>query len=153
MTRVCEKCGTPIPWGAPQCVECRSYTHWRSRLATFGIVVGGGTVLVVIASLLWVWLAKPPEELRAASEVRQFLSEIANSSAGRFVRGAGRCKPEFAVALCVQTTPEFDSLDRTARREAASVIASTWRSVADISPERLVFVDANGSVNDPLGGQ
>jgi hypothetical protein len=151
MARVCEKCGAPIPWGAPQCVECRSYTHWRSRLATLGIAIGAGTVVVVIASMLWVWLVKPPAELRAAAEVQQFLADIAKSDAGRFVRGAGRCKPEVAVALCVQTTREFDSLDDRARRKAAAAIASAWRSVAEISPERVVFVGADGSINDSLG--
>ncbi len=150
MARACKECGAAIPWGAPQCVGCGSYTLWRSRLATFGIVVGGGTVVVVILSLARVWFFNPPEPVRAAGEVQRFLNQVAGSEFRRFVGGAGRCKAEIAEALCVQTTPELESLDPSAQAEAKAALTATWRTLARSNPAQLVFVDSKGNVQPAI---
>lgn len=149
MARACKECGAAIPWGAPQCVGCGSYTLWRSRLASFGIAVGAGTVVVVILSLARVWFFNPPEPVRAAGEVQRFLNQVSASEQGRFVGGAGRCKAEIADALCVQTTAELEALAPSSQAEARAALTATWQAIAESSPERIVFVDSTGSVQLP----
>jgi predicted nucleic acid-binding Zn ribbon protein len=57
--RSCGRCGTPIPWGVPQCPTCGAWTVWRQRLASFGLLIGAGTVLALLAVLVWIWLHMP----------------------------------------------------------------------------------------------
>jgi hypothetical protein len=147
--RSCRECGAAIPWGAPQCVACGSYTLWRDRLATFGIAVGAGTVLVVLASLAWVWLAPPPEAVRAAGEVQELLRRIDASDLHGLVAGAGRCKPEVADALCVQTTAAFDAASEERRAAARAEITAVWRTISTTGSPEVVFVDAAGNVAPP----
>lgn len=147
--RVCGKCGAAVPWGAPQCVACGSYTLWRDRLASFGIAVGAGTVLVVLASLAWVWLAPPPDAVRAAAEVQELLRRIETSELRGLVAGAGRCKPEIADTLCVQTTAAFDAASEERRAAARAEITAAWRSIATTGSPAVVFVDAAGQVAPP----
>jgi hypothetical protein len=54
--RTCPHCAAAIPWGVPQCPGCGAWTVWRRWLATFGIVVGAGTVLALLAVLIWMAL-------------------------------------------------------------------------------------------------
>ncbi len=151
MARNCKKCGTKIPWGAPQCVSCGAYTHWRSRLATLGIVIGGGTVFVVIVSLARVWLISPPERVRASAEVQEFLEQVAGSDQRHLIGGAGRCKAEIADALCVQATAEFADLDELEQARARDRLADRWQAIAEANPASLVFVSPNGELFGPLG--
>lgn len=144
--RSCKECGAAIPWGAPQCVDCGSYTHWRDRLATFGFAVGAGTVLVVIASLAWVWLAPPPAPVRATGEVQELLSRVAESDLQPFIAGAGRCREEIADALCVQITAELRDLGETERSRVLNQVTAIWGSIAEVSPSRVVFVDLRGEL-------
>lgn len=146
MARACMECGTAVPWGAPQCVSCGAYTHWRSRLATLGITIGGGTVLVVVASLLRVYLVAPPDRVQAGAEVQEFLERVADSEDRSLIAGAGRCKQSVAEALCVQTTPDFTSLAAEQRAAARARWTEAWRSIAVTNPEALVLVDPTGQV-------
>ncbi len=146
MARVCKQCGAQIPWGTPQCIECRSYTHWRSWLAMFGIVLGAGTVVVLFAALARVWFAEPPPAVRASAEVQRFLREVGRSEQAGHIGGAGRCKPEIAEALCVQVTEELERLDTESRVAAKRSLAARWKSIAAVNPARLVFVTSAGEV-------
>lgn len=146
MARRCKQCGAAILWGAPQCVACGSYTFWRSRLATLGLVIGAGTVLVVVASLARLWLLAPPAQVRAAGEVQEFLQRVADSPQRDLVAGAGRCKPEIADALCVQTTAAFADLSAERRAAARNDLTALWRSVAEAAPKNLLLVDEHGTV-------
>jgi len=65
--RFCRVCGARVPWGTPQCVECRAHTGWQRLLAGFGILVGAGTAVAVIATIARVWLMAPPPEVLAAA--------------------------------------------------------------------------------------
>lgn len=144
--RSCKECGAAVPWGAPQCVDCGSYTHWRDRLATFGFAVGAGTVIVVIVSLAWVWLAPPPESVQAAGEVQELMNRVDEADLGPFIAGAGRCKPEIADALCVQVTAELDGLGESQLERVRREVTVLWESIAEVSPPRVVFVDPRGEL-------
>lgn len=118
-----------------------------------GLVIGAGTVLVVIASLARVWFFTPPEQVRAAAEVQEFLRRVAESEHRPLVAGAGRCKAEIADALCVQTTLEFADLDEQRQSLATAALAEMWRSVAEANSAAIVFVDWRGVVaNYPARG-
>lgn len=154
VARRCPKCGAAVPWGAPQCVECGGYTHWRSRLATFGLLVGAGTALVVVVSLLRLWLGTPPDELRAAAEVQDFLRRVALSEHASLVAGGGRCKPSIADALCVQTTAEYAALAPQRRADVRRWLQELWAATAAAAPNAMVFVDAAGALDGaPPGDQ
>ncbi len=146
MPRNCENCGTKIPWGVPQCVECGSFTHWRSRLASMGIAIGGGTVLVVVASIAWVRLASPPKPMRAAAEVQELLRRIGESADHALIGGAGHCKTDVANALCVQTTEAYLDLAPDTRQQARQRVRRTWKSIAELNPNAVVFVGPDGTL-------
>ncbi len=146
MARSCKECGTAVPWGAPNCVNCGAYTHWRNRLATMGIVIGFGTVIVVFASLARVWLLPQPLQVQTSTEIQDFLDRVGQSDDHLFVSGAGRCKAEIAQALCVQTTRSLESTTPATQAEARQRLRSTWHSIAMVGPRELVFVDSNGGV-------
>ncbi len=149
MARHCPQCGAAIPWGAPQCVDCGGYTLWRSRLATLGIAIGGGTVIAVLATLAWVSLMSPPAELRASAEVSDLMQRLEGSADAPLVAGAGRCKPEVADALCIQLTAAAAELNPLERERALQRIADTWSRIANLNPAATVFVAADGTILSP----
>jgi hypothetical protein len=115
-------------------------------LATLGITIGGGTVLVVVASLLRVYLVAPPDRVQASAEVQEFLNLVTASNDRFLISGAGRCKPSIADALCVQTTVEFTSLAAPQRTTARTRWAEMWLSIAETNAKALVLVDPSGKV-------
>ncbi len=106
-----------------------------------------------MASMARVWFVTPPEPVRAAAEVQRFLGEVSGSEQGGFVLGGGRCKPEIAEALCIQTTEAFEALDDQSRAAAKASLTATWHSVAEINPKQLVFVGSDGKVQPHILGR
>jgi len=110
-----------------------------------GIAIGGGTVLVVIATIAWVRLAPPPEPMRAAAEVRELVRRVGDSEDRALIDGAGHCKTEIADALCIQTTDAYLDLPPDKRQQARQRVRRTWESIAELNPNAVVFVDPDGT--------
>ncbi len=129
--RVCAHCGTIIPWGTPQCPGCGAWTIWRRLLASFGLLIGAGTVIAVVLSLARVYLMPPPPHLRANPTVERFLEHIAQVPDLRpLVQGAGRCRDAPPATLCVQVQEAFLALSEEHRVAARHTIAELWADLA-----------------------
>ncbi len=146
MARTCNKCGAAVPWGAPHCVECGSYTHWQRWLDNIGVVLGLATAVVVLGSIAWVWLMEPPRSLRADAEIERFVQRVGESPDGSYVGGAGRCKERVAAALCVQVTDDFMRLAGPERASVGRRLAASWQSMAELNPPVLMLVRPDGTI-------
>ncbi len=140
--RSCPSCGARVPWGTPQCLACGSHTAWQRLLAGFGVLVGAGTVAVVLAVIARVWLLPPPAALRHLAAAPDFVALVRRTADGDLVRGATRCADAEGQAICVELARSLDASERERLRLRLERLLRATENAPVVG--RVVLVEAGG---------
>lgn len=142
-SRRCSRCAAPVPWGVPQCPACGAWTVWRRWQAAFGLVVGAGTALAVLAVIVRVFVLPPPAGIARDLAVARFRAAATAGELRGLVHEAAPCGAAPAV-LCVEVSQAFTDLPAARRAEVHAQLSRLWAAAAGDSGARLTLFDSGG---------